>query len=130
MNTKTLWSGFPFRQQFDKACSASNVLSLRLTFPVSLSILRTRSGQSMPNFFAASCPFSTVLTDECFLEVILSIYHFKRVNFLFENGTFESKTLQQYGHVTIEAFSVPPRDHWDVTTAIVINSCLIPPEIH
>ena len=48
--------------------------------------------------------FSTVLTDECFLEVILSIYRYKTVNFLFENGTFESKTLQQYGHVTKEDF--------------------------
>ena len=56
-------------------------------------------------------PISTVLTVECFLEVILSIYRFKRVTLFFENSTLESQTLKQYGHVTKEAFSVPPRDH-------------------
>ena len=38
-----------------------------------------------------------ILTVECFLEVILLIYCFKRVNFLFENGIVESKTCKQYG---------------------------------
>ena len=40
---------------------------------------------------------STVLTVECFLEVILSICRLKRVNFLFEKGVVESKTRKQYG---------------------------------
>ena len=40
---------------------------------------------------------ATSLTVECFLEVILSIYRFKRGNFLFENGIVESKTCRQYG---------------------------------
>ena len=43
----------------------------------------------------ASC--NMALTVDCFLEVILSIYRFKRVNFLFENGIVESKTCEQYG---------------------------------
>ena len=42
-------------------------------------------------------PISTVLTVESFLEVILSIYLFKSVDFLFENGIVESKTCKQYG---------------------------------
>ena len=61
-------------------------------------------------------PISTVLTVECFLEVILSIYRFKRVNFLSVNSAFEFKTLKQYGHVTTEAFSVPPRNNEDMTS--------------
>ena len=40
---------------------------------------------------------STVLTVECFLEVILSICLFEMVNFLFEKGVVESKTCKQYG---------------------------------
>ena len=48
----------------------------------------------------------TVLTVECFLEVILSIYRFKRVNFLFEIGIVESKTCKQYGrHKEREEFN-------------------------
>ena len=50
--------------------------------------------------FALNSPISTVFTVERFLEVILSIYCFKRVSFLFENGTLESKTLKQFGHAT------------------------------
>ena len=46
---------------------------------------------------SAHSPISTVLAVECFLEVILSIYRFKRVNLLFENGVVESKTCKQYG---------------------------------
>ena len=47
--------------------------------------------------FARNFPIFTVLTVECFLEVILSVYRFKRVNFHFENGIVESKTCKQYG---------------------------------
>ena len=53
--------------------------------------------QTKRDSFARNSPISTVLTVECFLEVILSIYGFKRVNFLFENGIVESKTCKQYG---------------------------------
>ena len=53
--------------------------------------------QTKHDSFARNSPISTVLTVECFLEVILSIYHFKRVNFLFENGMVESNTCEQYG---------------------------------
>ena len=77
-----------FRHQFDKVCSADNVLSLSLTF---FSLHHgTQSGQSNPNFFAMNCPISTILTVEYFLELILLIYCFKRVNFPSENGIFES----------------------------------------
>ena len=41
---------------------------------------------------------STIFTAEYFLEVILSIYRFKRDNFLSENVIFESKTCIQNCH--------------------------------
>ena len=82
-----------------------------MTFPPRIFLHGPTTVKQKHDSFALDSPISTVLTVECFLEVILSIYHFKRVNFLFENGTLESKTLKQYGHVYTEAFSVPPRNY-------------------
>ena len=48
--------------------------------------------------FATNSLIFTVSTVKYFLEDILLIYHFKRVNFLFENGMIESKTCKRYGH--------------------------------
>ena len=39
---------------------------------------------------------STILTVECFLEVIRSICCLKTVNFLVESGIFESKTCNSF----------------------------------
>ena len=62
--------------------------------------------QTKHDSFARNSPISTVLTVECFLEAIFFIYHFKKVNFLFENGIVESKTCKQYGrHKDREEFN-------------------------
>ena len=54
------------------------------------------------NFFAVNCPRelsnSTIFTFKYFLEIILSIYGFKRDNFVSENIIFESKTCLHNGH--------------------------------
>ena len=49
------------------------------------------------NFFTVNCPgelFNFIIfTFKYFLEIILSIYRFKRHNFVSENIIFESKTI-------------------------------------
>ena len=77
-------------QQIDVMC----VLAYQWPFLV---VLWFYNCQKKHDSFASNSPISTVLTVECFLEVILPIYLFKRVNFLFENGIVESKTCKQYG---------------------------------
>ena len=92
MNTKTfskridnqtfnffLWSGFPFRHQFDKACRAGDVLSLCLTFPVRIAEHDLAGQCQISSPRAVHFPSFSV---EYFLELILSIYRFKWVNFL------------------------------------------------
>ena len=122
-----LWSGFPFRHQFDKACSAGNVLSLRLTFSLRIAEHDVASQYQISSPRAVHFPSFSV---DYFLELILSIYRFKRVNFLSVNSTFESNTLKTiWPRHSRSLFSSTERSLGrDVT--IVINSRPIPPDIH
>ena len=56
---------------------------------------------------------STIFTVEYFSEVVLSIYRFKRDNFLSENIIFESKTCTQNGHYFERALTL---HHANVTS--------------
>ena len=63
--------------------------SLQRRAPVTSSFLFALNYSICPskrNFFAVNSPISTVLTVEYLLEVILSIYLFKKASFLSENG--------------------------------------------
>ena len=97
--------------------------------------------QTKHDSFARNSPISTVLTVECFLKVILSIYRFKRVNFFLENGIVESKTCKQYGRHKERAEFNPglmkkSNDDWtsDVIDAVFLElkstSILLSPSSH
>ena len=58
------------------------------------------------NFFAVNCPGElsnfTTFTFKYFLEIIISIYGFKKHNFVSENIIFESKTCLHNGIILKE----------------------------
>ena len=68
----------------------------------SLRLMANTVCQGECNFFALNCPGElsnfTTFTFKYFLEIIISIYGFKRHNFVSENIIFESKTCLHNGH--------------------------------
>ena len=80
---------FQLRLSINLTIESDAICFLLMTFPPRILDGSTTVKQKHDSF-ALNSLISTVLTVECFLEVILLIYRFKRVNFLFENGTLES----------------------------------------
>ena len=84
-----------YSRSYQKLFSEKSLMTRRR-----LHILLTPLFRDFPvNFFAVNYPISSIYTVEQSLEVIISIYHFKRDNhcFLYENDIFESNTCMQNG---------------------------------